>query len=59
MEVNITFKFLCMKHKVLLALTQMLFNVSIPAQVLFDGGAKVLCGICGLKCVAMELVGVL
>ena len=33
--------------------------MSVPAQVLFDGDAKVLCGVCGLKCVAVELVGVL
>ena len=34
-------------------------DVGVPAQVLFDGDAKVLCGVCGLKCVAVEPVGVL
>ena len=59
MEVNPIFKFFREKPKLLLALAPVDVDVGVPAQVLVDGDAKVICGNCGLKRVAMELVGVL
>ena len=60
MEVNPIFKFFREKPKLLLALAPVdVVDVGVPAQVLVDGDAKVICGNCGLKRVAMKLVGIL
>ena len=59
MEVNPIFKFFREKPKLLLALAPVdVVDVGVPAQVLVDGDTKVFCRVCGLKYVAMELVGV-